>query len=407
MKILFITTQFPYPLDNGGKIGALNGLDSLADHEIYLLSFSEQIECVEKGKEFLYNRLPGLQTIHVIEQDIHIRKKPIILLKRVVQSYFGKLPYMVVKFQNDKMIKEIDILMRDNYFDVVFIDYLNMYSYGEYIQKNYSKCYQKLILKNHNIEHEIFKQACQKAKFIKKIMLIPIWKKTKVYEENALRNADVVLSVCGENTEYFKKINSMAYTMRPTFDFHECQRKYLDNNKLLYVGNLSWKANFEGIQWFVKYVLPLVLDVYPDVTLDIVGSGNIENPFKDINYVKWLGYVEDISNLYEKYQIFVVPLFEGSGIRIKILEAFNYEIPVVSTEHACNTIGVQDGREICIANSAEEFSKAIKELLSNKNKCFSMVQQAKSFLKSNFSTVVRRQEMNSIISEIIKNDDIV
>lgn len=203
MKILFITTQFPYPLDNGGKIGALNGLDSLADHEIYLLSFSEQIECVEKGKEFLYNRLPGLQTIHVIEQDIHIRKKPIILLKRVVQSYFGKLPYMVVKFQNDKMIKEIDILMRDNYFDVVFIDYLNMYSYGEYIQKNYSKCYQKLILKNHNIEHEIFKQACQKAKFIKKIMLIPIWKKTKVYEENALRNADVVLSVCGENTEYF------------------------------------------------------------------------------------------------------------------------------------------------------------------------------------------------------------
>lgn len=396
-KILFITTQFPYPLDNGGKIGAYNGLDSIAEHEVYLLAFSEQIEYVEEGKKKLCERWPHLHIVEVIKQDVHIQNKPFVLIKRILQSYFVKEPYMVVKFQNKEMIKKIDEIMQKYTFDAIFVDYLNMYSYGNYIKKKYPDKFKTFILKDHNIEYEIFKQTAEKSGLIKKIAIMPIWKKTKKYEENAVRDADIVLSVCDANTNYFKKINVNSYTMKPTFDIQEHSGEITHNQKLLFIGNLSWRANLNGLKWFVYEVLPIIKEKIPDVKLSIVGSGNVENPFTGNDLVEWNGFVEDISGIYKDYRVFVVPLFEGSGIRIKILEAFNYKIPVVATTLACETIGARNKVELYIADKKEEFAKAVETIIADDKEYKRITDNAGSFLKENFSVTVRRNEMNAIL----------
>ena len=75
MRVLFITTQFPYPLDNGGKIGAINGLDLLRNDEVTLLSFCEQPDLIQDGVDFLSKRFPKLRIVNPIIHDIHIQKK--------------------------------------------------------------------------------------------------------------------------------------------------------------------------------------------------------------------------------------------------------------------------------------------------------------------------------------------
>lgn len=398
-KCLFITTQFPYPLDNGGKIGAYNGLRVVsANYDITVLSFSEEQQYIEEGINFFKTKLPNVTFDRPIKHDIHIRNRPLKLAKVMSKNFLQNIPYITMKFKNINMFKLIDNKFENNKFwDIVFIDYLNMGIYQEYIQKEYNGQYGTLILKDHNIEYEIIKQAAFNEIGIKKIILHREWKMTKKYEEKSIKLADVTFSVCDANTEFLKKYNENSYTMLPIFNILP-ERVQLHTNNILYIGNLSWKANFEGLKWFIDKVMPNILNVIPDAKLTIVGSGPNKNVFNKYSFVSYLGYVKDITHIYDTQSVFIVPLFEGSGIRIKILEAFNNEIAVVSTELGCKTIGVKNNQEIIIANDSVEFAEGVIKLLSDPIVNDKMVETAKTFLKNYYSLEIRQREFIEVLN---------
>ena len=157
----------------------------------------------------------------------------------------------------------------------------------------------------------------------------------------------------------------------------------------------------EGLTWFVDKVLPMVNEEVPDAKLTVVGNGPTENPFTLNKSVDYKGYLKDISNIYIDQAVFIVPLFEGSGIRIKILDAFDNGIAVVSTFLGCGTIGVTDGTEILIRDDADEFAKAIISLLLNPNQRNQMAKNAKTFLEKRFSLVARQDEFQANIERLM------
>lgn len=403
MKVLFITTQFPYPLDNGGKIGAYNGLSVLSkENKVTVLSFTEEPDVVTEGIEYYKTTLPKVHFEKPILQAVHIRKKPLKLIKAMAQNYIFNQPYVSSKFDNKKMYSLIDQMLCNQKWDIVFIDYLNMASYGEYIRRKYSNNYSVFILKDHNIEYEIVRQEAEKSKGLKKLILEAEWKRTKKYEERQVSNADIVFSVCDENTQVLKTINKHSYSMLPTFEILEIDRKYPSGNKVLYMGNLSWGANLSGLKWFTDNVLPIIKRQVPDVELVVVGSGPTKNIFDEYENVDYRGYVKDITGIYDDIKVFVVPLFEGSGIRIKILEAFNNEVAVVSTTLGCATIGASDGKELLIRDTEEEFAEAVISLLKDQDLNRTLRNNAKSFLNRLFSLDLRCEEINEIINIRLK-----
>lgn len=390
---LFITTQFPYPLDNGGKIGAFNGLSVIsANYNVTVLSFSEEMQYVDEGIDYFKNKLPNVQFKKPIRHDIHIRKKPFTLVKVMAKDFLYSLPYVTIKFENQSMYRAIDKQFENgNCYDIVFIDYLNMGIYQNYIQKKYSGQYSEIILKDHNIEFEIVRQTVKNEFGFKKAILNREWKVTKKYEEYCIKNADRTFSVCDDNTEFLKQNNKNAYTMLPTFEMLPKRKQTIEHN-ILYMGNLSWGANLEGLRWFVDQVMPKIIKKVPDAKLTVVGSGPNKEVFANYGFVNYLGYVKDISHIYDDQKVFVVPLFEGSGIRIKILEAFNNEIAVVSTTLGCGTIGASDKKEIMIADDKEKFAESVIELLLNTEFNKKMVFNSKLFLEKKYSLQARQQE---------------
>lgn len=401
MKILFITTQFPYPLDNGGKIGAFNGICVVSrENNVTVLSFTEQPEFISEGIDYFKDKLPNVRFERPIFHNVHIRKRPFTLARVMLKDYLKKIPYVTVKFENKKMYHLIDDMFSDQSWDIVFIDYLNMQIYGEYINEKYKEKYRYMILKDHNLEYEIVKQASKKERGIKKAILEIEWKRTLKYEKKAICDADLVYSVCDENTKFMKKFNVSSYTMFPTYDSKKVIHKS-SGNGILFMGNLSWKANMEGLVWFVDEVLPMINEEVPDAKLTIVGSGPAENPFISNKNVDYKGYIKDISNIYYNQAIFIVPLFEGSGIRIKILDAFYNGIAVVSTSLACGTIGATDGIEILIRDNADEFAKAVISLLLNPDQRNQIEQNAKIFLEKRFSLATRQEEFQADIEKLL------
>lgn len=400
MKILFLTTQFPYPLDNGGKIGAYNGISVVSrDNDVTVLSFTEQLEYVDEGLRYLKNHLPEVVFERPITHSVHIRKKILTLAGVMLKGYLKKLPYVTVKFENKGMYRLIDKMFKERHWDIIFIDYLNMQIYGEYIVHKYQNCYKYMMLKDHNLEYEIVKQASEKAHGIKRVILTAEWKRTCEYEKKAISNADFVYSVCEENTNFMKQYNPLSYTMLPTYESNSSYH-ISKNNRILYMGNLSWDANMEGLVWFVENVLPLINEKIPDVKLTIVGSGSVENPFMNNLNVDYRGYLKDISKVYDDHAVFIVPLFEGSGIRIKILEAFDNGIAVVSTLLGCRTIGATDGKEILIRDDADGFAKAVISLLLNPSERKRLENNAKVFLEKKFSLKARQDEFRANIERL-------
>ena len=403
-KILFLTTQFPYPLDNGGKIGAFNGLNVISKNsKVTVLSFSEDLSNYLEGKKYYEAILPNVIFIEPVKQDIHIRKKPLKLMSAILNGIIKNVPYAISKFENDQMINIIDRVIWEEHWDLVFVDYINMCGYGRYIRKQYRECFDYYIFKDHNKEYELVEQEAQKYSGIKKIILESDSHRTLMYEKQEAHDANIVYSVCDDNTQFLKEFNCNAYSMLPTYNVVDNKidnQKFRNTYKIFFLGGLSWKANLDGLKWFVNEVFPLIKKNVPLSSLTIVGGGLNYNPFEGKNDIEYLGYVKDISGIYEDKKVFIVPLFEGSGIRIKILEAFDNEIPVVSTSIGCNTIGAINGEQLIVADSVNEFAKGVIRLLQDENLNLKIRKNAKDFLKSKFSLAKRQEEFENEIQKL-------
>ena len=135
---------------------------------------------------------------------------------------------------------------------------------------------------------------------------------------------------------------------------------------LLFVGNLNFLPNIDGVGFLIDQVLPRVRAEVPGVKLRIVGRG----PGADVAGRAGSGIrvVLDAARLEPHYAaatVAVAPIRHGAGTRVKILEAFGQGVPVVSTTLGCEGLGVQSGRHLLIGDDARSFAGACVRLLAN------------------------------------------
>jgi glycosyltransferase involved in cell wall biosynthesis len=137
---------------------------------------------------------------------------------------------------------------------------------------------------------------------------------------------------------------------------------------ILFIGSFRHEPNAEAIRWFVTKILDRITAIRPQAKLVIVGS----DPPPSMGFltrhpnVLFTGHVEDIREPLERYAVFVCPIRSGSGIRVKLLEAFSSGIPCVSTRLGAEGLAHTSG-EICeLADAPEEFASAVVHLLSDR-----------------------------------------
>ena len=119
---------------------------------------------------------------------------------------------------------------------------------------------------------------------------------------------------------------------------------------MLFIGSFRHVPNLTAIEWFLRHVLPLILERNPEARLVVVGS---DPPPRDLfekagRSVELVGFVEDIRSELARRAVFVCPILSGSGVRVKLLEAFASGIPVVSTRMGAEGLARDDG-EFCAA----------------------------------------------------------
>ena len=156
---------------------------------------------------------------------------------------------------------------------------------------------------------------------------------------------------------------------------------------MLFLGSFRHGPNRAALDWFVERVLPLVLAGQPAARLVVVGS---EDPPPAHTYadcsasLEMLGYVEDVRQPLARYAVFVCPILSGSGVRVKLLEAFAAGIPVVSTTLGAEGLARVDGQFCALADQPAAFAERVLALFDDPETAARMAARARAEVEANW-----------------------
>jgi len=167
---------------------------------------------------------------------------------------------------------------------------------------------------------------------------------------------------------------------------------------MLFLGSFRHLPNQEGLHWFTRKVLPAVLERKRNARLIIVGAeppSAHSLPHLPEN-IELRGFVEDVREPLGRYAVFVCPILSGSGMRVKLLEAFAAGIPVVSTPLGAEGLAGKDGEICSLAADPLEFAQKIVELFDDGEKARGLACRARE-------RVVETRDMRVLTERLVES----
>jgi len=360
MKILQLTPRVPYPPDDGGKIGIF-GITKhlfLRGHKITMLSLSPNLDSdASKLKEYC-----KVETVIMNTSNNYID---------MFLNFFSSVPYTVSKYHGKPFLRKLNELLQKERFDIIHVDHLHMAYYGKFVKEHFNL---PVVLREHNVESTIWERYYQGIRnpFLRAYAKLQFMKLYK-YESDIVAAFDRCFMITKQDKERIEKMNhrvkaSVIPAGVDTSYFHPLDVP-VEPYSIVSVAAMDWSPNVEGILWFIAKIWPTIKRKVSRAKLYVVGK----NPPTEVKKlaaedIVVTGFVDDEREYMAKAAVFVVPLNTGGGMRIKILNALAMSKAVVSTSVGCEGIDVENGRNICIADTEKEFAQQIIELLKDKGK---------------------------------------
>jgi glycosyltransferase involved in cell wall biosynthesis len=257
---------------------------------------------------------------------------------------------------------------------------------------------QKLQKTMEKSEHAKF-YACQ-AKLMRRLELTA-WKKSDVifqcsetdaeYTRTASPHSKVFVVPNGVDTQYFQKSSTSNTSTHPT---------------ILFTAGFGYHPNVEAVEWFLEKVFPKVLELVPNCRFLFAGSEadslqqRLGPKFKAFgDSIECVSDPVDIRPYFENAWVYIVPLQYGGGTRLKILEAMAMELPVVSTTVGAEGVPYVNNKHLLLADSPEDFRKAIVHLLDNQDRRQELSKAGYEFVTQNYDWHCIREQTLQILRE--------
>jgi glycosyltransferase involved in cell wall biosynthesis len=215
--------------------------------------------------------------------------------------------------------------------------------------------------------------ASLKDRFLSGIQVIS-WKR----RERLLGDRFTVLAVCSEADKRCLRIKAPIHTIPNGFDrpYVEPIHRPVSPPTFGFIGLFDYVANLEGIRWFADECWPRVKRALPEARLRLVGRGS-DGPHRPKRAdIDGLGWIDDAEGEIATWSAMIVPLLMGGGTRVKIAEGFSRKCPIVSTRVGAYGYDVENGRELRLADTPDDFSQACIDLACNPIEAAQMAKRA-------------------------------
>ncbi len=367
---MVITSRFPFPLEKGDKLRAYHQIKELSKHfEVHLISTSE----IKVEEDHIQELNPYCKSINIF---------PISILQKVWGAgtkLFNRKPIQVGYFHHYSIQLKINKLLSEIKPDHI---YCQLVRSSEYV-KNYHDC-PKTIDYMDALSKGLERRSLN-AKRLSKFVFESEYKRLMNYENSIFEYFEHHTIISKQDKQYIFHKNRDEIVIIPNGvddSFLEIKNQHPKTVDLVFIGNMSYPPNVTASQFIVNDILPLLSN---NLKVKIAGS----NPSKEVmklanTQVEITGYVDDIKEAYRSAKIFVAPMFLGTGLQNKLLEAMALGIPCITTSMANNALGAKPEKEILIADSAESFANQIKRLQDNPELYQLILENGRTFIMENY-----------------------
>ncbi len=395
----------PYPPKDGGAIATFSlaySLSNFAEIHILAINTPKHYFDVTKIPENITKKIK----FHTVFVDTDIK-----ITNLVKNLLFSKLPYNAERFINREFEnKIIDILSKEK-FDIIQCEGLYVLPYVEKIREYHKNL---ISYRAHNIESEIWQRTTElQTNPLKKTYLRNLTRRMVRFEQNLINKYNILIPITDRDKEILnKKFGNQkpAITIPTGVNINEYPtNEKPKKNTLFYIGALDWMPNQEGLRIFFDKIWKKILEKNPEVKLYIAGRNapkSLENSIKQQKNVFFLGEVEDAKKFMLSYETMIVPLYSGSGMRIKIIEAMAMAKPIVTTPIGAEGIGAENTKNIFIAQNHQEFIEFTNNLISNKKISLSVGTNARLFVTEKFDNFAIAKRLFDFYNKHLTNKNL-
>ena len=189
-------------------------------------------------------------------------------------------------------------------------------------------------------------------------------------------------------------VPNISYNVSAASDISES-----NSDTVLWVGSFNHRVNLEGLDSFISNNWPKVVSRYPKAVLRIVGShlpDDMAQKWRAIKNVDITGYVEKLEDEYKNSAFSIVPLWDGAGTKIKVLESLMFKRTALVTTHAARGFGIlQESNSLLVAESNEDFVNKLILLLTNTS--------MRREMETNGFNLVQQHYSNTTVNRAIKS----
>ncbi len=373
MKLLVLTSRFPYPLEKGDKLRLYYQLCELAKcHEICLVCLNDGAVSPEDYAVIA----PLCASIHVIVQT----KSQV--LSNLFKGIFNGLPMQVSYFYNTDAHRQIRTVIAAQQPEHIYcqlirmapyyegcgvpatIDFMDAYAYGAARWAADVKWWQRPFWQWEARRTAALERHC--AKQFKHQLVITEKDKTHLFSDTP---DTIKVLPNGIDMAFFER----DPTVKIEYD-------------IVFVGNMGYVPNIDAALFLVKKVLPLLLAKYPNLRILLAGArpSNAVLQLASDN-VTVSGWMDDIRLAYNSSRIFVAPLFLSIGQQNKVLESMAMSVPVIASSVVNSAYAAVPETHLLLADTPKAFAEQIDRLLSAPDLQTTLTANARTWISQNYS----------------------
>ncbi len=386
MKILWLGHNLAYPPKGGVLQRNYNLLRQAAKAgEVHVVAFDQPAtrqlgtsreDCVTELRKFC-------STVEVFELPrARTRASKYLLALRALLS---PRPYDVEWLRSAALAVRLATLSHRR-FDVVHVDTIGLAPYvgcvpGVAIVLNHHNVESVMIerraaLERHSLKRLYFRREAAKLAAAEAYWCEQFDRNMVVSEEEGARlsrhcpSARWTVVANGVDVEYFRPVSEPC------------------GARLLFCGGLTWYPNEDAMRFFFEDVWPLLIRNVPEVEMCVIGRSPpawLQRLARHDSRVRVTGFIDDVRPFFRKATVYVCPIRDGGGTRLKILDALAMGLPLVATRFACSGIDVKDGEHVLYAETPEEFVSQIRRVVDDAALWRSLSSSGRTLVEQHYS----------------------
>jgi glycosyltransferase involved in cell wall biosynthesis len=251
--------------------------------------------------------------------------------------------------------------------DVVTVDHDFAICLGDEVGPEIPK-----VLMTHNFTSAYYRTRAESASSGRRMLLSIEGRRVASYVTPRLSGFAGIVTVSPDDAELFRAVTDVPVFVVPNGTALDPVGSQPPPGppELLFTGTMAYAPNRDGILWFASEIWPHISRQVPDARLLVVGrrpDTQVRRLAQSDARIEVTGEVSEMAPYFERATAVIAPLRSGGGTRLKILDAFAFARPVVSTSIGAQGIDVQHGEHLLLADEPEEFAKEVVRLLGDSN----------------------------------------